>query len=153
MYEQKLKNNNSVDFDDLILLPYILLSEDKEVRKTLQDRWYHVMVDEFQDTNEAQFQLIKLLSPEKLLNEDSSRSLFVVGDNAQSIYAFRGSKIEIILNFPNEYKNSREIILNQNYRSTQPILDLAEKILTHNPKQRKKNYSLKTKKTLKLAII
>jgi DNA helicase II / ATP-dependent DNA helicase PcrA len=67
-----------------------------------------------------------------------TRSLFVVGDDAQSIYAFRGSKIEIILNFQKEYKNTTEIILNQNYRSNQQILDLAEKVLTHNSKQKKK---------------
>lgn len=68
-----------------------------------------------------------------------TRSLFVVGDDAQSIYAFRGSKIEIILNFQDDYKNTKEIVLNQNYRSNQQILDLAEKVLTHNSKQKKKD--------------
>ena len=68
-----------------------------------------------------------------------SRSLFVVGDDAQSIYGFRGSKIELILGFDKLYPNVKEIILNQNYRSTQPILDLAEKILTHNKSQKQKN--------------
>jgi DNA helicase II / ATP-dependent DNA helicase PcrA len=68
-----------------------------------------------------------------------TRSLFVVGDDAQSIYGFRGSKIEIILGFEKTYPNTTEIILNQNYRSTQPILDLAEQILTHNPRQKKKD--------------
>jgi superfamily I DNA/RNA helicase len=80
----------------------------------------------------------------------SKRSLFVVGDDAQSIYAFRGSKIEIILNFETEYPGTREIILNQNYRSTQPILDLAEKVLSHNPEQKKKSLFTDNQDTIKV---
>jgi superfamily I DNA/RNA helicase len=79
------------------------------------------------------------MQPQANFDPESSRSLFVVGDDAQSIYGFRGSKIEIILNFEEEYPGSQEVVLNQNYRSTQPILDLAEKILTHNPHQKKKD--------------
>jgi len=169
-YEQKLKKLNAVDFDDLILKTYLLLANFPEVRQILHRRFQHVLVDEFQDTNPAQFEIIKLLLPvEKLLSqaaEESSRfpeslqngaqetsttkqnygieaptstSLFVVGDDAQSIYGFRGSKIEIILNFNDYYPGTKEIILNQNYRSTQPILDLAEQVLTLNPGQKKKS--------------
>lgn len=138
-YEQRLKDNQCVDFDDLLLLPYLLIRDNLEVREILHDRWIHVMVDEFQDTNPAQMEIIKLLLSPEMIAEDSKRSLFVVGDDAQSIYGFRGSKIEIILNFEQQYPNCREIILNQNYRSTQPILDLAEKVLTHNPGQKKKD--------------
>ncbi len=137
-YEQTLRQSQSVDFDDLILIPYLILRDFEQVRTTLQARWSHLMVDEFQDTNQAQFELIRLLSPEKLILEDSARSIFVVGDDAQSIYSFRGSKIEIILNFEYEYKDTKTVVLNQNYRSTQPILDLAEKIISLNPSQMKK---------------
>ena len=137
-YEQVLRQSQSVDFDDLILIPYLILRDFQEVRTILQSRWSHLMVDEFQDTNQAQLELIRLLAPENRILEDSSRSIFVVGDDAQSIYSFRGSKIEIILNFEHEYSQTKTIVLNQNYRSTQPILDLAEKIISLNPFQKKK---------------
>jgi DNA helicase-2/ATP-dependent DNA helicase PcrA len=137
-YEERLKQNQTVDFDDLILNPYLILRDEAEVRSQLHDRWHHVMIDEFQDTNPAQFELVKLLAPADLIQTDTQRSVFVVGDDAQSIYAFRGSKIEIILNFGAEYHNTHEVVLNQNYRSTQPILDLAEKVISHNPFQKKK---------------
>jgi DNA helicase II / ATP-dependent DNA helicase PcrA len=137
-YEATLRSNQSVDFDDLILLPYVLLNEHKDIREILQDRWRHVMVDEFQDTNPAQFELIKLLAPHQLLQLDPTRSIFVVGDDAQSIYGFRGSKIEIILNFGDQYPDTHEVVLNQNYRSVQQILDLAENVIAHNPHQKKK---------------
>ena len=161
-YEKKLKTSQSVDFDDLLMLPYIILRDNSDILEVLRQRWWHVMIDEFQDTNSAQFNLVKLLCPHALLNKqevleadgiktENERSLFVVGDDAQSIYAFRGSKIEIILNFEKEYPNTTEIILNQNYRSTQPILDLAEKILTHNPKQKKKELFTENKETLKVS--
>jgi DNA helicase-2/ATP-dependent DNA helicase PcrA len=137
-YEQTLRQSQSVDFDDLILIPYLILRDFEEVRTILQSRWSHLLVDEFQDTNQAQFELIRLLAPESLILSDQDRSIFVVGDDAQSIYSFRGSKIEIILNFEHEYSQTKTIVLNQNYRSTQPILDLAEKIISLNPFQKKK---------------
>lgn len=138
-YEEVLRGSHAVDFDDLLLLPYVLMSQHDDILQQLRERWHHVMIDEFQDTNKAQFQLVKLLAPPQLLQTHDDRSLFVVGDDAQSIYAFRGSKIEIILNFSDEYQGSTEIILNQNYRSTQPILDLAEQVISHNPAQKKKD--------------
>ncbi len=138
-YEIQLNKLNSVDFDDLILLPYLILSQNEEVLKIFQNRFDHIMIDEFQDTNSAQFELIKLLMPLERLKNDNTASLFVVGDDAQSIYSFRGSKIELILNFHQIYPNCKEIILNQNYRSTQAILDLAEKIISQNPNQKKKD--------------
>jgi DNA helicase-2/ATP-dependent DNA helicase PcrA len=113
-YETKLRDNQSVDFDDLILLPYILLRDHEEPRDTLQNRWKHIMIDEFQDTNPAQFELVKLLSPIQKISQDPNSSIFVVGDDAQSIYGFRGSKIEIILNFEKDYPGTVEIVLNQN---------------------------------------
>ncbi len=157
-YEKRLKQSQSVDFDDLLMLPYIILRDNSDILEILRQRWWHIMIDEFQDTNSAQFNLVKLLCPLEMLNKElvnplgqpAQRSLFVVGDDAQSIYAFRGSKIEIILNFENEYQNTTEIVLNQNYRSTQPILDLAEKILTHNPRQKKKHLFTENKDSLKV---
>jgi DNA helicase II / ATP-dependent DNA helicase PcrA len=137
-YEQKLKNNNCCDFDDLIFKTYILLNENSEVCKELNARWTHVMVDEYQDTNQAQFRIIELLAPKNLLIQESKRSVFVVGDDAQSIYGFRGSKVELILDFAKYYDGAKRITLNQNYRSTQPILDLAEKVISLNPNQFKK---------------
>ncbi|MBC7472533.1 MAG: UvrD-helicase domain-containing protein [candidate division SR1 bacterium] len=138
-YESQLKKSQIVDFDDLILLPYIILSQNQDIRQILYDRWHHLMVDEFQDTNPAQFELIRLLMPLEGLRLEKEKSLFVVGDDAQSIYGFRGSKIEIILNFQDEYPGTKEVVLNQNYRSVQPILDLAEKVIAHNPNQKKKD--------------
>jgi DNA helicase-2/ATP-dependent DNA helicase PcrA len=138
-YEEILKANDTVDFDDLILLPYIVLRDNTDVQSELNNRWKHLQIDEFQDTNPAQFELVKLLQPQDLVAKDTTRSMFVVGDDAQSIYGFRGSKIEIILNFHKQYSGTTEIVLNQNYRSTQPILDLAEKIISHNPSQKKKD--------------
>jgi DNA helicase II / ATP-dependent DNA helicase PcrA len=137
-YEDRLKANQNVDFDDLLLLPYQIMQQNADVLEVLRDRWHHIMIDEFQDTNQAQFEIAKLLCPYDGLRNSMDRSLFVVGDDAQSIYAFRGSKIEIILNFHQDYPGCKEIVLNQNYRSTQPILDLAEKVLSHNQKQKKK---------------
>ncbi|NJL97238.1 UvrD-helicase domain-containing protein [Candidatus Gracilibacteria bacterium] len=144
-YEETLQASQAVDFDDLILKTYLLLNNYQEVREIINTRWSHIMVDEFQDTNPAQFEVIKLLAPKHLLQSslhhnhiNQYRSLFVVGDDAQSIYGFRGSKVEIILNFENEYEGTTEVILNQNYRSVQPILNLAEKIIDQNPFQKKK---------------
>jgi DNA helicase II / ATP-dependent DNA helicase PcrA len=138
-YEQKLKNNNCVDFDDLIFKTYLMLEGNPDVVKDLNDRWGHIMVDEYQDTNQAQFKIIELLAPSSLINQDKTKSVFVVGDDAQSIYGFRGSKVELILEFAKHYKDTKEITLNQNYRSTQSILNLAEKVIALNPKQFKKN--------------
>jgi DNA helicase II / ATP-dependent DNA helicase PcrA len=138
-YEEKLRASDTVDFDDLILLPYILLNDNSDIQNELNNRWKHIQIDEFQDTNPAQFALVKLLQPKDLVIQNNDRSMFVVGDDAQSIYGFRGSRIEIILNFGKEYPTTTEIVLNQNYRSTQPILDLAEKIISHNPFQKKKD--------------
>jgi DNA helicase II / ATP-dependent DNA helicase PcrA len=138
-YEQKLKNNNSVDFDDLIFKTYLMLEKNPQVVEIINNRWTHIMVDEYQDTNQAQFKLVELLAPSKLINQEKNRSVFVVGDDAQSIYGFRGSKVELILEFAKHYQATKEITLNQNYRSTQPILNLAEKIIALNPKQYKKN--------------
>jgi DNA helicase II / ATP-dependent DNA helicase PcrA len=149
-YEAKLKNNNCCDFDDLIFKTHTLLHNNPDVVKELNTRWTHVMVDEYQDTNQAQFKIIELLAPPSLVVADKERSVFVVGDDAQSIYGFRGSKVELILEFAKHYKDTKEITLNQNYRSTQPILDLAEKVIGLNPKQYKKNLFTEKQDTIKV---
>jgi DNA helicase II / ATP-dependent DNA helicase PcrA len=138
-YEGKLKNNNCCDFDDLIFKAYLLLSANSDVVTELNDSWTHIMVDEYQDTNQAQFKVIELLAPKNLINQDKHRSVFVVGDDAQAIYGFRGSKVELILDFAKNYHSTERITLNQNYRSTQPILNLAEKVISLNPNQFKKD--------------
>ena len=138
-YQKKLKNNNAVDFDDLIFKTYFLLKDNPSIAAMLEQRWKHVMVDEYQDTNEAQFKVIEMISSPTKVNADPGTSIFVVGDDAKSIYGFRGSKVELILQFEDTYHGAKRIILNQNYRSTQPILNLAEKVISLNPNQFKKH--------------
>ena len=130
-YNEKLKHNNSVDFDDLILLTVKLLTDNIDIMEYYHDRFKYIFVDEFQDTNNIQYELIKLLTgPDSFLN--------VVGDSDQSIYKFRGANIENILNFNKDFKNSRQIILNENYRSTKNILKTANNVIENNDNRIKK---------------
>lgn len=128
-YEKILKRNNTLDFDDLLKKPVELFNSNKEVLEKYQDKFKYILIDEYQDTNEVQYKLVKLLS-KKYLN------LFVVGDPSQSIYAFRGANYQNILNFEKDFKGCIVIKLPQNYRSTQTILDAANEVISHN-KQRK----------------
>ena len=128
-YEKILKRNNTLDFDDLLKKPVELFNINKEVLEKYQDKFKYILIDEYQDTNEVQYKLVKLLS-KKYLN------LFVVGDPSQSIYAFRGANYQNILNFEKDFKGCTVIKLPQNYRSTQTILDAANEVISHN-KQRK----------------
>lgn len=128
-YEQKLKQNNSVDFDDLLLLPIQLFEKYPEILMTYQERFQYILVDEYQDTNEAQYRLIKMISAKY-------RNICVVGDNDQSIYSFRGANYRNILNFEKDYKNPKVIMLEENYRSTKTILKAANDVIKNN-KQRK----------------
>ena len=128
-YEKILKRNNTLDFDDLLKKPVELFTSYKEVLEKYQDKFKYILIDEYQDTNEVQYKLVKLLS-KKYLN------LFVVGDPSQSIYAFRGANYQNILNFEKDFKGCTVIKLPQNYRSTQTILDAANEVISHN-KQRK----------------
>lgn len=128
-YEKILKRNNTLDFDDLLKKPVELFNSNKEVLEKYQDKFKYILIDEYQDTNEVQYKLVKLLS-KKYLN------LFVVGDPSQSIYAFRGANYQNILNFEKDFKGCTVIKLPQNYRSTQIILDAANEVISHN-KQRK----------------
>ena len=124
-YQQVLRKNNALDFDDLIVKTVELFQSDMEVLDYYQERFRYIMVDEYQDTNTAQFQLIKLLA-------GKYKNLCVVGDDDQSIYKFRGANIYNILNFEKEFPNAVTIKLEQNYRSTRNILNAANGVIANN---------------------
>ena len=130
-YQQALKQNNAFDFDDLIMKTVELFKLDKEVLASYQDRFRYIMVDEYQDTNTAQFELIRLLALKY-------QNLCVVGDDDQSIYKFRGANIYNILNFEHHFPDATVIKLEQNYRSTQNILDAANAVITNNQGRKEK---------------
>ena len=144
-YEKQLMANNAIDFDDMLLLTVNLLSTNEEVRNKYHERFSHILVDEFQDTNISQYMLIRhLYSNGKTDEELKGRSLCVVGDVDQSIYSWRGADYKIILNFQSDYKNSKLIKLEKNYRSVATILDAANAIIVHNTERVSKNlYSTK----------
>ena len=130
-YQQALKQNNALDFDDLIMKTVELFKLDKEVLASYQDRFRYIMVDEYQDTNTAQFELIRLLALKY-------QNLCVVGDDDQSIYKFRGANIYNILNFEHHFQDATVIKLEQNYRSTQNILDAANAVIANNQGRKEK---------------
>lgn len=131
-YEKKLKSNNSVDFDDLLLLPINLFRMYPDVLKKYQERFQYILIDEYQDTNEAQYLLVKMLSAKY-------KNICVVGDESQSIYSFRGSNYRNILNFERDYKNCKTVLLEQNYRSTSNILNAANDVIKNNKERKDKN--------------
>ncbi|NLK70991.1 MAG: UvrD-helicase domain-containing protein [Clostridiales bacterium] len=124
-YQKRLKNSNALDFDDIIMLTVQLFIDFPDVLEYYQNRYRYILVDEYQDTNHAQFKLVSLLASEH-------NNLCVVGDDDQSIYKFRGATIENILNFENQFENTVVIHLEQNYRSTQRILNTANSIIKNN---------------------
>ena len=123
--QTKLRKNNAVDFDDIILNTVKILSENPDVLSKYQDKFRYILVDEYQDTNNSQYLLINLLA-------QANRNLCVVGDDDQSIYKFRGANIGNILNFEDDYSDVQKITLDQNYRSTQNILDAANSVISNN---------------------
>ena len=131
-YENALNNNNAIDFDDMLLLTVKLLEQCKEVRQLYYDRFQHILVDEFQDTNMAQYKLINMLYTNNEAEIPEERSLCVVGDVDQSIYSWRGADYTIILNFQKDFKKTKLIKLEQNYRSTANILNVANAIIENN---------------------
>ena len=131
LYQKKLMEYNAVDFDDIIMKTVELLETDPEVREYYQNKFRYILVDEYQDTNYAQFVLTKLLS-------DKFRNIMVVGDDDQSIYKFRGATIENILNFDTTYPDATVVKLEQNYRSTGNILDAANAVIHNNSGRRDK---------------
>ena len=131
-YVSVLKSNNSVDFDDLLVLPLKLFKQNNEILEKYQNHYKYILVDEYQDTNTVQYELCKVLA-------SKYKNIFVVGDIDQSIYGWRGANFENILNFEKDYKNSKLIILEENYRSTKNILDAANSVVKHNVKRKEKN--------------
>lgn len=124
-YENYLEKNNLVDFDDLLLLPYKILKNNEALAKQISQKYQYIMVDEYQDTNELQYRLLRLLC-------SSHNNLCVVGDDDQSIYGWRGATIKNILNFSDHFENSLVIKLEDNYRSTDTILNHANQLIEHN---------------------
>jgi DNA helicase-2/ATP-dependent DNA helicase PcrA len=124
-YQKNIEENNLVDFDDLLMLSHKILSENDEIRKETSQRYQYIMVDEYQDTNELQFQLLKLLCSEH-------NNLCVVGDDDQSIYGWRGANIRNILEFRHHFTPCKLVKLEVNYRSTEPILQAANALIEHN---------------------
>ena len=130
-YQETLRKNNAMDFDDLIMKTVELFKTDQEVLASYQKRFKYIMVDEYQDTNTAQFELIRLLAA-------GTRNLCVVGDDDQSIYKFRGANIRNILDFEKVYPEAVVIRLEQNYRSTQNVLDAANAVIKNNTGRKEK---------------
>lgn len=131
-YEDKLIKNNSVDFDDLLILPIKLFQNNSDVLKKYQELFKYILIDEYQDTNQAQYILTKLIS-------DKYKKITCVGDDSQSIYSFRGANYKNILNFEKDYPESKTILLEQNYRSTSTILDAANGVIKNNKEKKDKN--------------
>ena len=128
-YDRMLKKNNSVDFDDLLKLPVELFKKDSEVLEHYQEHYKYILIDEYQDTNEVQYKLSRMLA-------SKYKNIFVVGDPSQSIYGFRGANFRNILDFEKNFKGTKVVKLEQNYRSTKNILDAANSVIKNN-KERK----------------
>lgn len=131
-YNNILQKNNSVDFDDLLRLPVLLFERHPDILEIYQNRYRYILIDEYQDTNEVQYKMVKLLAKKR-------RNLFVVGDPDQSIYQFRGANYKNILNFEKDYPDTKVISLEDNYRSTKMILDAANDVIKNNQNRKEKN--------------
>jgi len=131
-YDEQLHKGGALDFDDLLVRTVWLLEKDLEIRKKYQNRWKYIHVDEYQDTNEVQYQMTKLLAEEH-------KNICVVGDVDQNIYTWRGATIKNIMSFEHDYPEAKEIVLEENYRSTKNILRAANEIISKNSIRRKKN--------------
>ena len=127
-----MKKNNAVDFDDLLMLPIELFKKDKTALEHYQNKYKYVFIDEYQDTNEAQYVLSKMISAKY-------KNICVVGDDSQSIYSFRGANYQNILNFEKDYPNAKIVLLEQNYRSTKTILKAANTVIKNNKMRKDKN--------------
>lgn len=131
-YQEILFKNNSVDFDDLLILPIKLFLNNEDVLEYYRDKYKYILIDEYQDTNHAQYLLTKMIA-------SKHKNICVVGDSDQSIYAFRGANYRNILNFEKDYKNAVTIVLEQNYRSTKNILNAANSVIKNNDLRKEKN--------------
>ena len=131
IYEKRLMLSNSIDFDDLLMMPIVLFRKNPDILARYQERFKYILIDEYQDTNEAQYMLVKMIG-------SKYKNICVVGDNDQSIYSFRGANYQNILNFEKDYKNAETIMLEENYRSTKNILKIANEVIIKNSKRKDK---------------
>ena len=145
-YNARLRNSNAMDFDDLLYFMNVLLRDFPEILHKYQNRFQYILVDEYQDTNFAQYLIVKKLAA-------AHHNICVVGDDAQSIYAFRGANIQNILNFKKDYPESKSIKLEQNYRSTQSIVNAANAVIKHNQDQLHKDIWTENEEGLKIEIL
>ncbi len=145
IYENKKSKENSLDFDDLLLKATKLLKEREDIRKMYQERWQYIHIDEYQDTNEVQYLMSKLLAGE-------TKNICVVGDADQNIYSWRGANLKNILNFEKDYPGAKIILLEENYRSTQNILEAANEIIKKNIYRPDKNLFTKNKTGEKISL-
>lgn len=139
-YEQQLRRNRKIDFDDMVLQCYRLLNERADILAQWQRVFSYILIDEFQDSNQMQYEVIRMLASQ-------TKHLFVVGDDDQSIYSFRGAKPIIMKQFLNDYPNAAYIVLNQNYRSVHTIVDCAGRLIAHNKERLPKQIQAVKKKT------
>lgn len=145
LYEKRLAQEKSLDFDDLLLKTYRLLRKNADILAYYQDLWQYIHIDEYQDTNKAQYEIVKLLA-------EKNRNICAVGDIDQNIYGWRGADIQNILNFEKDYPEAKAIILEENYRSTQTILAVANGIIEKNTMRRKKNLFTKNQEGEKVTL-
>ncbi len=145
LYEDKKKKENSLDFDDLLLKATKLMKDNLEVRKFYQDKWEYIHIDEYQDTNEVQYLMSKLLS-------EKTKNICVVGDADQNIYSWRGANLKNILNFEKDYPNAKIVLLEENYRSTQNILEAANEVIKKNKYRPDKNLFTKNETGEKIGL-
>jgi DNA helicase-2/ATP-dependent DNA helicase PcrA len=145
-YQRTLRDNNALDFDDLLLLTVRLFQKDPEVLGYYQERFRYIMVDEYQDTNHIQFLFVSLLA-------GRYRNLCVVGDDDQSIYKFRGADIRNILDFEDTFPDTKVIRLEQNYRSTKNILAAANGVISHNEDRKQKMSIFKCQEPLWTGLV
>jgi len=144
-YRTRLREENALDFDDLLYEATLLLQRNREIREKYQKRWDYIHIDEYQDTNEVQYQLAKMLSAKH-------HNVCVVGDADQNIYSWRGATIKNILNFEEDYPETTEIVLEENYRSTQNILSAANSVIKKNKRRKDKNLFTKNDEGEKLSL-
>ncbi len=142
-YENRLIKNNSVDFDDLLMLPIVLFRKYPDILKEYQEQYKYILIDEYQDTNEAQYLLTKMISAKY-------KNICVVGDDSQSIYSWRGSNYKNILNFEKDYPNCKTVYLEQNYRSTKTIINASNDLIKNNINRKDKNLWTDNEEGLKI---
>ncbi len=145
LYDKKVRENKSLDFDDLLVETVKLLQNKKNIREYLQKKWQYIHIDEYQDTNEVQYLITKILA-------ENHQNICVVGDVDQNIYSWRGATIKNIMNFEADYRDVKEIILEENYRSTANILDAANDIIKKNTVRKEKNLFTKNPEGEKITI-